>query len=344
MANRTELLESISRTVSDYRANDGIRLCPQHVNQWVSQFSDDAQYPILFELDHVLRKTYFNADHVRSFLSHIISLPTTKGFDPEKFWRSVNLLDIQVRGGRSQSDFLEVFSELLVQKFGFDKSSCGEEKYIYLYIDDAIFTGERMMKDLCNWINASAPKYAKLYVFTIVSHEGSYYNRNKVLEYARSSEKSIEIVFWSYSRPNFENRRKYRNNSDVLWPSSIPNRSDVIEYVESLGFDACLRAGDGSGSREIFFSDHGRNILEQQFLIHGVHIRNSSGKFPKKARPLGHTSLNTLGFGSTVVTYRNCPNSAPLALWAGGASWYPLFPRKTNPGKRRDVDSTGEVL
>jgi hypothetical protein len=39
--------------------------------------------------------------------------------------------------------------------------------------------------------------------------------------------------------------------------------------------------------------------------------------------------LETLGFGSTLVTFRNCPNNCPLAFWAG-YPWYPLFQRKTN--------------
>jgi hypothetical protein len=39
--------------------------------------------------------------------------------------------------------------------------------------------------------------------------------------------------------------------------------------------------------------------------------------------------LETLGFGSLIVTFRNCPNNTPLALWAGDP-WYPLFPRITN--------------
>jgi hypothetical protein len=40
-------------------------------------------------------------------------------------------------------------------------------------------------------------------------------------------------------------------------------------------------------------------------------------------------TLVTLGFGSLIVTYRNCPNNAPLALWVDHP-WYPLFPRTTN--------------
>jgi hypothetical protein len=49
----------------------------------------------------------------------------------------------------------------------------------------------------------------------------------------------------------------------------------------------------------------------------------------KYQRPLGNMLLETLGFGSLIVTFRNCPNNAPLALWAGDP-WHPLFPRTTN--------------
>lgn len=39
--------------------------------------------------------------------------------------------------------------------------------------------------------------------------------------------------------------------------------------------------------------------------------------------------LVTLGFGSLIVTFSNCPNNAPLAFWVD-SPWYPLFPRATN--------------
>lgn len=34
------------------------------------------------------------------------------------------------------------------------------------------------------------------------------------------------------------------------------------------------------------------------------------------------------GFGAMVVTYRNCPNNCPVALWWSVDSFVPLFPRK----------------
>jgi hypothetical protein len=90
-----------------------------------------------------------------------------------------------------------------------------------------------------------------------------------------------------------------------------------------------LRKAGNVGPAGIFSSEAGRYLLEEQFLIAGVKIRNMCPNLPLAARPLGHMNLVTLGFGSLIVTYRNCPNNAPLALWARDP-WYPLFSRTTN--------------
>ena len=47
-------------------------------------------------------------------------------------------------------------------------------------------------------------------------------------------------------------------------------------------------------------------------------------------RPLGYHNLRTLGFGSMFITYRNCPNNCPLALWVEQDAYPSLFPRKAN--------------
>lgn len=83
------------------------------------------------------------------------------------------------------------------------------------------------------------------------------------------------------------------------------------------------------GAAGLFSGENGRGLVEQEFLKAGVGIRDQSPYLTKYQRPLGNSVLETLGFGSMIVTYRNCPNNAPLALWAGDP-WYPLFPRKTN--------------
>ena len=90
-----------------------------------------------------------------------------------------------------------------------------------------------------------------------------------------------------------------------------------------------LRTPGQVGGKGIFSSDEARQLLEEEFLKAGVRIRQMCPNLNKYQRPLGNMLLETLGFGSLIVTFRNCPNNAPLALWAGDP-WHPLFPRTTN--------------
>jgi len=65
----------------------------------------------------------------------------------------------------------------------------------------------------------------------------------------------------------------------------------------------------------------------------------SSNNPAPSMRPLGFEKLESLGFGSLFITYRNIANNCPLALWYGNPDyspphplglWYPLFPRRSS--------------
>lgn len=82
-------------------------------------------------------------------------------------------------------------------------------------------------------------------------------------------------------------------------------------------------------------AEAGRQLLESEFLIAGVKIRSLIQSPKDFIRPLGCGNFG-VGFGSMLVTYRNCPNNCPLALWwgdpeatSGALHWYPLLSRKT---------------
>jgi hypothetical protein len=125
----------------------------------------------------------------------------------------------------------------------------------------------------------------------------------------------------------FEDRKAYMTNSDVLRPTIIPPEAQA--YVDSLGAEPILRVPGGKSPLDIFTSDTSRILLEQEFLKAGVIVREQCPYLNSYMRPLGCSLMKTTGFGSMMVTYRNCANNTPLALWAGDP-WYPLFPRKTN--------------
>lgn len=326
MTERTDLLASIAVTMADYREGDLAAPTPDHVEHWVNQFDAAAQVPILREMDHVLKQTYFSRKKTADFLAGLFQTEKLVGDDPCTFWRGVRFLNIQ-GGGASQREMLALFSKVLEKECGISVDDCGADPQAFVYLDDAIFSGGRVSHDLANWIAKDAPADARLHVIVIATHQGSYYNKNKVTDALKASGKTIKITWWHAA--DLEDRKKYTDTSDVLRPVSIPADPAVQAYTNGLRYPPQLRTPGQVGQLGIFSSDAGRQILEQEFLKAGVRIRGMCPNLNQYQRPLGNMLLDTVGFGSLIVTFRNCPNNAPLALWVGDP-WYPLFPRMTN--------------
>jgi len=328
MNERARLLSLIADTIADYRAGEIAKPTPAHVDRWVRQFAQPIQQVILAEMQHVLSRTYLTKAAVESFLANLVKNPTLAGADPCAFWRGVKFLDIQ-GGGNSQRDMLALFSNAFQKQCGFTTAQCGGAKpHAFLYLDDVLFTGNRILKDMTGWIKSDAPQSAEVHIVTIGLHAGGqYYARGKIEQVAKAAGKNISLTWWSSL--GIEDRRINTDTSDVLRPTVIPDDPPTQAYVASLGFAPALRTPGNVGEKGFFSSEQGRNLLEQEFLKAGVHIRSICQNLGIYQRPLGNMVLKTIGFGSMIVTFRNCPNNAPLALWVGNP-WYPLFARKTN--------------
>ena len=327
MSERNNLVDTIVDIIADYREGDLAAPTVRRVNRWVDQFDAAAQLPILREMAHVLRKTYFSRSGAQAFLAGLFNAEKLVGDDPCTFWNGVKLLDIQ-RGGASQKEMLALFGTVLENECGLNAANCGEVPHAFLYLDDAIFTGNRVRQDLEAWISGEAPVEATVHVVAIALHEGGrYYANRKIIETARENNKKIAVKWWRAIQ--LEDRRAYTDRSDVLRPTSIPDDPLVRSYVAGMKYQPILRKAGSIGGNGIYSSDAGRQVLEQEFLKAGTRIRSMCPNLNKHQRPLGNMLLDTLGFGSLIVTFRNCPNSAPLALWVGDP-WYPLFPRTTN--------------
>ena len=344
MSQRTDLVASIANTIQDYRGGSLPQPIPAHVERWVQQFDAAVQLSILQEIDHVLKKIYFSKEDVTKFLRGAMRTQKLTGDKPEKFWRSASFLDIQ-GGGSSQTDMLALFSEQLEDEHGFGIDDCGQGDEVFIYLDDGIFTGNRVRRDLENWIRDHAPAQTTVHVICIAEHSGGrYYANGKIQEVIRASGKKIGMTWWHAIE--LEDRRAYSASSDVLRPTAIPNDPAVQAYVAAMQYAPTLRTAGSPGAANLFSSDAAKILLEQEFLKAGVHIRQICPNLGATQRPLGHMTLETLGFGSLIVTYRNCPNNAPLAFWAGDP-WYPLFPRTTNTQtaiSRMFADLTGGDL
>lgn len=327
MAERDDHLQSIATTTADYRESDLAGPSPEHVERWIHHFDAGVELPILREMDHVLKRTYFSRKGTMGFLAGLFQTEKLTGGDPCVFWRSVKFLDVQ-GGGASQKEMLALFSKILQRQCELNTADCGDSPRAFVYLDDSIFTGNRVMRDLQTWIADQAPLQAKLHVITIALHGGGHYYANKNIERAaKEAGKDIDLTWWRAIL--LEDRKTYTATSDVLRPVSIPDDGDVMAYVAAMRYPPNLRTAGNVGGNGIFSSDAGRQLLEEEFLKAGVRIRQMCPHLSKYQRPLGNMVLDTLGFGSLIVTFRNCPNNAPLALWAGDP-WYPLFPRTTN--------------
>lgn len=344
MSERQVLLASIAQTVQDYRDGSLPKPITDHVERWVQQFDADVQLPILREMNHVLTNTYFSKEKVSTFLRGAIRTVKLTGANPKDFWRSANFLDIQ-GGGDSQTDMLALFSKLLQEELGIGIEDCGQGNDVFIYLDDGIFTGNRVRRDLEGWVGDRAPAQAKVHVICIAEHSGGrYYANGRIQEVLRASSKQIEITWWHAIE--LEDRRKYSASADVLRPTALPDNQAVRDYVAGMQYQPTLRAPGSPGAAGLFSSDAAKILLEQAFLKAGVRIRQICPNLGATQRPLGHMTLETLGFGSLIVPFRNCPNNAPLAFWVD-APWYPLFPRTTNTQtavRRSFVDLTGDGL
>lgn len=334
MATRAERLASIASTIADYRANELAAPTPEHVDKWVRQFPEKAQRPILRELDHVMKETYIGRGAAEAFLEKVVSAAKLVGADPRGFWLTVNFLDCQ-ESGSSQRDMLKLFGETLRLTHGVDIAGCGSSSGPYIYLDDAIFTGGRVGADLERWIREESPTKATVHVIVMAIHTLSEWQVGRRLrEAASAAGKQIEFHYWRSQ--TVENRKAQKDNSEVLWPVELPEAPEVTAYM-SLEHKYPWDARVAGGKLGPFSSEEGRQILEREFLLAGLKIRAAHENPSAILRPLGFSPFG-LGFGSMTVTFRNCPNNAPLALWWGNIdgngpahfnNWYPLFPRKT---------------
>lgn len=323
MSERNALLESIANTIKDYRSGEIPEPTPEHVDRWVGQFDSAVQLPLLGALDHVFKSTYLTKEWVSGFLGVLVKNEALAGKDPCAFWSKAHILRIQ-QHGHSQEEMLELFDEQLREQCGIGVADCGGTSSDYIYLDDVMFSGSRVSNDLAAWIENFAPGEAIVHVIVAAIHRGGEYFVGRRLNAAiTASGKKIVIKYWRAI--TIENRKARKNNSEVLWPTAIPEDSKVKEYL-ARSHKYPFEPRTAGGNIGPFPSEEGRQLLERELLIAGVKIHGLVN-IKDVLRPLGFSPFG-LGFGSMIVTFRNCPNNCPLALW-WGVRWYPLFPRKT---------------
>lgn len=337
MSERKSLLASIAETIADYRDGEIDFPTPDHVDRWSRQFDADVRVPLLREFAHTIGATYLSKETMSGFFRRQIRHKEIAGADPCGFWRKAHLLDIQ-QNGHSQSDIRVLFADALKKECGIKSlSECGSADEVFVYLDDVLFSGSRIGNDLAEWIQTDAPDRATVHIVVMAAYRfGEWKCMERLREAAAAAKKKISFHVWAALR--LENRVRYEKQSEVLWPVVLPDDAALQAYMaDEKKFPFKPRTPGGTPEHKLFSSEEGRQLLEREFLMAGMRIRSFSQNPSRALRPLGFSPFG-LGFGSTIVTYRNCPNNSPLALWWGDpaaskghpfSKWYPLVPRKT---------------
>lgn len=323
-----EKLEALAALIADYRNGELPKPDADHVGRWVQQFEEHEREPLLDELHRAWSKLYFSEQSAREFLRVVGTSPKFTGGNPAEYWPRVGLLDIQTRGN-SQREMLGLFRQELHAALGLTLTGPGEGTD-FVYFDDVLFTGGRIQTDLKAWMQ-TAPAQARVRIVVLAFHRfGQFKTKTALDEEARRLGKTITFEFWRAYE--IEDRKSERRNADVLCPTRLPPEAEGYDQGR---FPLVPRVPGGSSS--LFSSEGARDVVEQALLKAGLKIRSFSAKPKAIIRPLGYGHFG-VGFGSLFLSWRNCPNNAPLALWWGGATdppwhpfnkWYPLVPRKT---------------
>lgn len=338
---RKELLESIASIVCDYRIDEIDRITSMHVEKWVNQFDKDDQIIILNELNHILKKYYISKEQAKTYLKSTLLDNRISGSNKKEYFKKLNFINIQDKG-YSQKDMLELVNEILQEEYGLDINDCGGSDD-YMYLDDCIFTGNRFRYDIVPWIEKNKfNKVSKLIMYHIAKHSEGY---NYAIKYIKNSAKTNNLKLSYCSHISINNEKNVYSSPEILWPLTFVDDDNLNNYYdkikqkleinECMWKDKCFRK-DVIDKEGLFTSSESRDIVEIAFLKVGARLVESATNPSESMRPLGFEKLESMGFGSMFITYRNIANNCPLALWYGDRkkidgplrNWYPLFIRK----------------
>lgn len=308
-------VDRISNIIQDYGLGAFGKLDSSHVSKWLDQFNNDHEI-IAYETANILESNYLTEKDFKDFLSSAINLIRKEMH--EKF------VIIEAQGqNKSQSFMTNILKNDGISSTFFDMSRIDKN---IIYIDDFIFSGQTLVSDFKKWLGTNHNvSNVTIHIITMGRYD---YNANRTIDYLNKAYIDREIKFTIRSRKAY-----VLSDSFQLKQASLDDE-DVSMYVRSnLGNTKIYpRCREGS----LISNSKNRNIYEAEMTKAGIKIINLCKDPHVVMKPLGFGSLG-LGFGGSLFSYRNCPNTTPLAFWWGNPNyydanhpfrkWYPLMQR-----------------
>lgn len=339
---RKKEMKELASIIKNFRKGElDVKLDEEHVERWLSQFSEESQDVILKETTHIFSELYFNKDDIKEgFLDKVIT------YLMQEYSTCENVVFVSMQeSGHSQRILVDMLEKQVQKKYGFSiQREVTNTPQTIVYLDDGLYTGSTAKKELISLIER-LPANCRIDVFFMIAHSSSlWYVKKVVLPEAKKKNISVEI----FPKICLETNKHSSNHQEHLWPSSslrsIPvfaQYGDCVEEalrsINSPAINYVYRKGIWNDDEGIFSSVKNRNIVEQEFFLKGLKIYQSMSD-PKGKYPLGYNTYASFGFGSFCASDLNIPNTCPLVLWWGNVrtcgdaldNWYPLLPRRTN--------------
>lgn len=315
-------VETIAKYLDQYQNRFYDYSHEEHIERWVSQFTN--QDIIIAELAHIMDKVFIEEHNELTFFENLLKNPKIIADIGQP--GNYSILNIQKKG-RSQSVYSlkmqEVFQTILSENVPINDFS----KNVLIYVDDFMFSGMKARHDILNLFESNDKKKV-VYIFMGVHSNADYYLKKTF------TDKGIDKTVWRCL--TLENALSRKDISDTYWPKeSIRSNPVVVKYRnDRLERDIEFRSNSSQsiGELKLFSNSANREIVENEFLLAGIKIINECNT---DIPPLGVSAFKGIGFGGTVMSYRNIPNNTPLCLWWGNpvnpgglGSWYPLMMRR----------------
>ncbi|ELB2808745.1 hypothetical protein QNE88_000648 [Vibrio alginolyticus] len=330
--NQTQLCCAIASIISGYAGNRFGNYDADHVRRWANQFEESERQLVLEETLYILERQYITEEKFKGFVRDVIKTPHLHGGDPQTFWQNASLLQIQ-QHGNSQAELNDIFCSVLEQTHHVN-GIINQKSSNYFYVDDFIFSGNRLYNDIKKWFEQHQPQDCKLNIVTIGFYtSGQYATKCKLEDLFKG--KNITITFYRYDANILENQLRHKNKSERFWPTeSVLQEPSIQAYAKEKGLTFQYRQVIQHSNK--VFSQTRREEYERIMLKYGIKILGFPKTVSTVVKPLGYDTYTTFGFGSAVFTFRNCPNNNPLPFWWGNPNaeqdhpfrqWYPLLQR-----------------
>ena len=340
--------QEIADIISDYRQHDrksgslDTVFNKYHVERWISQF-DNNQDIILEETANLLSEYYFPEGTIVDYLETIYSSNKIWGSRISNAISDTIFLDCQSKG-HSQHELYIKSRNIILDLYGVDINDYDTDSKNFLYVDDCLFSGNTLRKDILNLLG-DIPNGSTIDAVFIAVHSFSQWWVKQTLKEILD-EKNITLNIWSFKEIQNSGGKNLRY--ECLWP--IEYCSELLDkYLQLIDQEAndnpekkvrLFRETKYTGGP--YTSNTNRVIFEQELMEAGLKIMGFCENPKQYMRPMGFDNRISFGFGAFFATHMNMSNNCPLAFWWGDPNanswhplsrWYPLLPRKTNePG------------